>query len=193
MPWIPVLKIGLWNAWMLTLFVILHPLVLNVIDKAIGTGDINRKMGDEPQVEGEKRSIPFPTLLLVALFIYSIFLPLKLGTSWLYFGLAIYMVGVAVFLNALITAARTPKGQIFSGGMYRYSRHPLYLSFMVIFVGISVATTSWLFLFLSIGWMIFPISQVTAEERGCLKTFGFKYQEYVHRTPKWLGIPKPKR
>lgn len=190
MSWIPTFKIGLWNGWILTLFMLLHPLIINFVDKAVGTGNINKKMGEVPVEEGEKNPFPIPTVLLIILFIFSIFLPLKLGTTWFYIGLAIYSIGIVSFLSSIITAAKTPMGQIFSRGMYRYSRHPLYLSFLIIFVGVSVATASWLFLLLSMGWMTFPLSQIISEEQGCLDSFGIEYREYLNRTPKWLGIPK---
>lgn len=189
MSWKPTFEIGLWNAWILMLFMVLHPLIMKLVDSAVGTGSINKKMGEVPVAEGKKRPFPIPTLLLTLLFAYSIFLPLKLGSIWFYAGFTIYLVGAAMFLNAIITAAKTPLGQIFTSGIYRYSRHPLYLAFLIIFVGISVATASWLFLLLSLGWMIFPISQVNMEEQGCLETFGTEYQEYMNRTPKWLGMP----
>jgi protein-S-isoprenylcysteine O-methyltransferase Ste14 len=188
--WIPTFEIGFWNAWILSLFMILHPLIMNFVDRAVGTGNLNKKMGDVPAEAGGVKPIQIPTLLLIILFIISIFLPLKLGTTWFYIGLAIYLFGIMMFLSSMITAAKTPMGQVFTRGMYRYSRHPLYLSFFVIFLGISVASASWLFLLLSVGWMIFPISQVTSEEQGCLESFGIQYQEYKNRTPKWLGIPK---
>jgi protein-S-isoprenylcysteine O-methyltransferase Ste14 len=163
---------------------------MKFVDKAFGTGNINQKMGDVPKEKGEKKTIPIPTLLLYVIFSISIFMPLKLGTIWFYVGLPVYLVGILMFLSAFITAAKTPMDQIFTQGMYRYSRHPLYLSFLFIFVGIGVASASWLFLLLSMGWMVFPISQVTSEERGCLEAFGIEYQEYMDRTPKWLGFPK---
>jgi protein-S-isoprenylcysteine O-methyltransferase Ste14 len=190
MSWILTFKIGFWNAWILTLFTVLHPLIMNVVDEAFGTGNINQKMGDVPLEKGEKRPIPISTVLLIVLFVFSIFLPLKLGTSWFYLGLVVYLVGIVMFLGSIIIVAKTPMGQIFTRGMYRYSRHPLYVSFIFIFVGISVASASWLFLLLSMGWMVFPISQVGSEEKRCLAFFGVEYQEYMNRTPKWLGIPK---
>jgi protein-S-isoprenylcysteine O-methyltransferase Ste14 len=190
MSWILTFKIGFWNAWILTLFTVLHPLIMNVVDEAFGTGNINQKMGDVPLEKGEKRPIPISTVLLIVLFVFSIFLPLKLGTSWFYIGLVVYLVGIVMFLSSIITVAKTPMGQIFTRGMYHYSRHPLYVSFIFIFVGISVASASWLFLLLSMGWMVFPISQVTKEEKGCLASFGAEYQEYMNRTPKWVGVPK---
>lgn len=190
MSWIPAFRIGLWNAWIPSLFIVLHPLIMKLVDNAVGTGNLTAKMGDVPTEEGEKKPIPIPTILLMVLFVYTIFLPLKLGTTWFYVGLAIYLTGIGMFLSAIITAARTPLGKIFTGGTYRISRHPLYLSFLLTFLGVSLASVSWLFLLLSLGWMYFPLSQVNSEEKGCLDTFGVEYQEYMDRTPQWFGIPK---
>jgi protein-S-isoprenylcysteine O-methyltransferase Ste14 len=186
----PEFSFGFWNAWILALFVIIHPSVMKLVDKAFGEGELKRKMGDTRADEGRSKSIPLPTLLLYLLFILSIFIPLKLGTWWIVAGLAVYLAGIAIFLSAIIVAARTPLGHVFIRGVYRFSRHPLYLSFMLVFIGISLVSASWLFLLLSMAWMYFPISQVDAEERGCLDTLGSEYQAYLEKTPKWFGFPR---
>ncbi len=190
MSWIPVFRVGLWNAWMLALFMVLHPYIMTAIDTLVGTGDINHKMGDVPGAARRKGLDHLPMLLLILLFLYSIVLPLRLGTVWLYVGLSVYLLGIAIFFSALITAVKTPSGQVFKTGVYRYSRHPLYLSFLLIFLGISLSCASYLFLVLSMGWMFFPLSQVNLEEQGCKRAFGNLYQEYMNTTPKWFGLPK---
>jgi protein-S-isoprenylcysteine O-methyltransferase Ste14 len=190
MSWLPAFEIGLWNAWIFMLFIALLTLIMILVGKAVGTGNIYKKMGDVPTEKGEKRANAISTAFMLLLFAYSIFLPLKLGTAWFYAGLMIYLMGLVMFLSAIVTVAKTPMGQIFSQGMYRFSRHPLYLSFLIIFAGVSVASTSWVFLLLSVGWIIFPVHQITAEERGCIEAFGVEYQEYMNITPRWLGIPK---
>jgi protein-S-isoprenylcysteine O-methyltransferase Ste14 len=163
---------------------------MQLVDRVAGTGDLNQKMGDVPLKDGQKKPVPIPTLLLIGLFIISIFIPLWLGTLWFYSGLTVFFIGVVVFLSAILTAAKAPPGQVFSAGMYRYSRHPLYLSFIIIFLGISIASASWLYLILSMAWVAIPVSQVGAEEHMCLETFGVEYRQYMQRTPKWLGFPK---
>ena len=55
MSWLPAFEIGLWNAWILMLYFPLHPLVMIVVDKAVGTGEMLKKMGDVPYEKGEKR------------------------------------------------------------------------------------------------------------------------------------------
>jgi protein-S-isoprenylcysteine O-methyltransferase Ste14 len=161
-----------------------------VVDKAVGTGEIFKKMGDVPTEKGEKRAYAIYMVVLLVLLAYSIFLPLKLGTVWFYAGLTTYLVGLVIFLTAIVNIATTPLGQPFTNGMYRYSRHPLYFSGSITFVGVGVASASWVFLFLSVVIIILQTSQVIAEERDCLETYGNKYQEYLNRTPRWIGIPK---
>jgi protein-S-isoprenylcysteine O-methyltransferase Ste14 len=38
--------------------------------------------------------------------------------------------------------------------------------------------------------MVLFNSQAVAEERGCLETYGVEYQDFMNRTPRWIGIPK---
>ncbi len=105
-------------------------------------------------------------------------------------GLAVYLMGLALFLSSTITVASTPPGQVFSRGMYRLSRHPGYLSLSLIFTGVGVASASWIFLLLTAVLVLLLRSQAINEERGCLALYGNEYQEYLDRTPRWLGIPR---
>jgi protein-S-isoprenylcysteine O-methyltransferase Ste14 len=190
MSWLPTFEIGLWNAWILMLYFPLHPLIMIAVDKVVGTGEIFKKMGDVPYEKGEKRDYVISMVVTLLLIAYSIFLPLKLGTAWFYAGLTVYLVGLAMLLTSIVNISTTPLGQLFTKGMYRYSRHPMMFSESITFVGVSVASASWIFLLLSVVIIILQTSQVVAEERGCLETYGDEYQEYMNRTPRWIGIPK---
>ena len=191
MSWFPAFEIGLWNAWILMLYLPFHPLIMIVVDKAVGTGEVFKKMGDDVSYQkGEKKAYVIYMAVLLILLAYSIFLPLRLGTVWFYAGLTIYLVGLVMFLRAIVNVATTPLGQPFTQGMYRFSRHPLYFSGLITFVGVSVASASWIFLLLTVVIMIVQAYQVIAEERGCLEIYGIEYQEYMNRTPRWIGIPK---
>jgi protein-S-isoprenylcysteine O-methyltransferase Ste14 len=190
MSWLPAFEIGLWNAWILMLYVPLHPFIMIVVDKAVGTGGIFKKMGDVPYEKGEKRAYVIYMVVLLVLLAYSVFLPLKLGTLWFYAGLTTYLVGLVIFLTAIVNIATTPVGQPFTNGMYRYSRHPLYFSFFISFVGVGLSSASWVFLLLSVVIIILQSIQVISEERGCLEIYGDEYQEYLNRTPRWVGMPK---
>jgi protein-S-isoprenylcysteine O-methyltransferase Ste14 len=190
MSWLPAFKIGLWNAWILMLTFPLQPLIIRWLDKAVGTGQIYKKLGDVQGGNGQKRIYKIFAVIQILLGAYSIFLPLKLGTSWFYAGLAVYLAGLVLFLTSTITVASTPPSQVFRGGMYRWSRHPGYLSICLTFTGVGIASASWVFLLLTAVLSLLLRSQAIMEERGCLAVYGNEYQEYMDRTPRWLGIPR---
>jgi protein-S-isoprenylcysteine O-methyltransferase Ste14 len=78
------------------------------------------------------------TSLLVFLFIYPIFLPLQLETMWFIVSLAIFSLGIASSVFYQIPGFTTPPDEPFTEGIYRYSRHPLFLSIFLRFVGVGV-------------------------------------------------------
>ena len=150
-------------------------------------GDIGKKIahGDE-----EKTLSKFTALLATILLIYSIFLPLKIGTAWLYTGIIVYILGMIIGITAIIEIATTELGKPFIKGMYRYSRHPLSVNMFLVLLGIGVVTASWLYLLLLVILIVVTHFQVVIEERSCIKKFGDTYREYMARTPRWIGIPK---
>ena len=186
MPLIPEFEIGLWNAWILTLYLPLHPLLIMLIVK-----DANKKMGFPAYNKTEKIISTFTNFILFfGLFIYSVFLPLQLGTIWFYVGLALCVSGVIVWTMAMVNIADIPLGEPWVKGLYHFSRHPMVLSSFLIFIGAGIASASWVFLLLSIVLIILSAILVTAEERFCLEKFGDTYRNYMDRTPRWIGIPK---
>ena len=188
MSLVPTFEVGMWNAWILMLYLPLHPLIMMLVDKAVGTGGMNKKMITPEYTKPEKRIVYTFMRFLAVLFIYSVFLPLKLGTAWFYAGLPIYLLGFVLLLIAIVNISTTPVGKVFTKGMYRYSRHPMGLGMLIMNIGIGIASASWLFLLISIVIMSIPDTEV--EERCCIDTYGSAYQEYMNRTPKWIGMPK---
>jgi protein-S-isoprenylcysteine O-methyltransferase Ste14 len=191
MSLVPAFEIGVWNAWILTLFLPLHPLIMMLIDKLVGTGDIFKKMETPAFSKTESILNIFSSyVLFFGLFIYSIFLPLQLGTAWFYVGLALCVLGVVTATIAIVNIADIPLGKPWNKGLYRYSRHPMYLALFLILIGAGIASASWVFLLFSIVYIILSDIGIIAEERFCLGKFGDAYRDYMNRTPRWLGIPK---
>lgn len=132
----------------------------------------------------------FSKVFLVLLFLYSIFLPLKLGTLWFYVGLPISLLGIVMYIIVSVNIANTQVERPVTTGLYRYSRHPMYVASFIAPVGAGIATVSWLFLLLSVLCIITHFINGIFEERLCLEAYGSDYQEYLDRTPRWIGIPK---
>jgi protein-S-isoprenylcysteine O-methyltransferase Ste14 len=183
MSLIPAFDIGVWNAWIFSVFTFLHVgLVAMVVRK-----DIGKKMDHQKE---EQKRLNIASILWIIILLYSIFLPLKLGTAWLYTGTALYVVGTVFLTLFFMDVAATPPGQPFTRGAYRYSRNPMYIGMFVQFIGTAIAAASWLLLLLTLMIMVAMWAVVVVEERTCLKRYGETYRDYMNRTHRWLGLPK---
>jgi len=189
MDWIPVFKLGWWNAWILMLVYPLQPYLLILVDKLVGKGDVLKKMGSASPSQQENRLNRIYMGMLLVMTAYSIFLPLKLGTVWFYAGVTTYLIGLAMLVAAMVNASMTPHGHLFTGGVYRWSRHPMYIAQLLLYTGAGIACASWLFLLLTGGLVYLMAKQIEIEEQGCVEIFGEVYREYMRVTPRWLGIP----
>jgi protein-S-isoprenylcysteine O-methyltransferase Ste14 len=153
--------------------------------------DVKKKMGGGSPSRADNVIFVINNLVLFfGLFLYSIFLPLQLGTTWFYAGVALCALGWIIWTIAMVNIARIPVGVAWTKGLYRYSRHPMVLASMLIFLGAGIASLSWVFLLLSIVYIILSNISVTTEERFCLKRYGSAYSEYMQKTPKWFGVPR---
>ena len=178
---VPVFQIGVWNAWILIVIFLFFFIFTQFL------GDIGKKIAHGNE---EKTISKFTALIAIVLWIYSIFLPLKIGTAWLYTGIFIYILGMIIGITAIISIATTQSGKPFIKGMYRYSRHPLSVNMFLSLLGIGVVTASWLYLLILVILIVVTHFQVIIEERSCIEKFGDTYREYMGRTPRWIGIPK---
>ncbi len=182
MTLIPAFEVGLWNAWILTTFLFLFIMLSGLLPKDIGKR-ITPNTGDN-----KNRRVML--VVFFTMIIYSIFLPLKLGTVWFYAGLAVYVLGFIISIAALFSISATKPGEPFTTGMYRYSRHPIALGTLLPFIGTGIAAASWLLLLLSVIMMVISHFLAMNEESATTNKFGAAYREYMERTPRWIGIPK---
>ena len=185
MSLVPAFEIGLWNAWILTFYIFLHALILSMIFKRK-----NATQDNVPKSKSERKIDTARTLLLYLIFAYSIFLPLQLNTLWFYTGLGIYLVGIVTYTIVMVNWYTSPEDKPVATCIYRYSRHPQYLTQNLMFIGIGIVTASWFFLLLIATYMILLNILIVPEERFCLDKYSDIYGEYMKRTPKWIGIPK---
>jgi protein-S-isoprenylcysteine O-methyltransferase Ste14 len=188
MQFTPVFKIGIWNAWIFSACFILIPYSTYLINRAA-----YKRFGNPPDSKPGKsiRIIGYiATAIFYIVFLYTIFLPFKLGTAWFYAGLIIFLPALLMTITAGLNFITTPPGRPVRKGIYRYSRHPMYLSQYLALVGIGIATASWIILLVSIVFMIFLKFYTDYEERYCIERYGESYKEYLARTPKWIGIPR---
>ncbi len=192
MSFMPGLEIGIWNTWIFTVaWVFLHSVP---VDWPIFRYDIkvmSKKGGATPPYSKTEKIISnLGMVVWVILFIYSIFLPLPLGTPLLYAGIALFVVGLIITEIAKIPWVNTSVDEPITTGVYRYSRHPIYIGVIVQYIGIGIASASGLFLLIAILSLIPTVLTAPAEERFCCGEYGDTYRNYMNRTPRWLGAPK---
>jgi protein-S-isoprenylcysteine O-methyltransferase Ste14 len=188
----PEFELGLLNAWIFMLYVIFSNVLPYVLSgKLIDSEVWNKATGADMQLnKTEKKISNIVSFLFYALIAYSFFLPLKLGTIWLYVGFLIYLLGAIIETTAMLNFFTTPVDKPVTKGVYRISRNPVYLGMFLIFIGISVVCASWVFLLVTVALVILIHISVVSEERWCLEMYGDDYREYMDRTPRWIGIPK---
>jgi protein-S-isoprenylcysteine O-methyltransferase Ste14 len=185
MPAIPVFEIGIWNAWIFMLINFLPMPIIMRVHKGL-TGEVTKQYS-----EAHRHMTYIEWVLWGLAFVYSIFLPLRLGTMWFYVGLPIAIVGTVTYIMVIVSFVNTPIGEKpVTTGLYRYSRHPMYITQLVMLIGVGIASASWLFLLLTIVYQALGFIYAGSEERICLEKYGDAYREYMERPPRWIGLPK---
>ena len=187
MTLMPAFEIGVWNAWILIV-----PYLLVNFGLSFLLVDRKSTFWAWPSYTRlERVCLVTGVLLMGGLWIYSIFLPLTVGTAWFYAGLPVYLLGLALVAIAMLAFISTPVVQPNTTGIYRISRHPMYLGILVVYIGIGIAGASWVYLLMVLILLAtYRTAYAIPEERWCCKRFGEAYREYMDRSPRWIGIPK---
>jgi len=180
----PAFEIGLWNAWI----PVFYPQLIFVFGLLANRKILQRGFPD--YTKAERKSYRVISAMYYLAIVYSIFLPLELGTVWFYIGLPIFLLGEVIFTLAAVSFGTTPIDKPVTRGAYRISRHPLYLAQYLIFIGVGIASASWVFLLYSILFTILQHILTIPEERTCLAKYSDSYREYMNKTPKYIGRNK---
>jgi len=191
MTLIPAFEIGIWNVWILPLLVFATMFIPDLFLSEEGKKRIKRLQGFVT-TSRTKKVLVWSTHLVIwpLIILYSIFLPLKLSTAWLYVGLPVFALGLTLQVMITISVANTPLDKLITRGPYRISRHPIYFSSFLQFAGMGIAGASWIILLCALLWIVFLNIAAYAEEDFLVQQYGDAYREYMNKTPRWIGIPK---
>jgi protein-S-isoprenylcysteine O-methyltransferase Ste14 len=190
MSLIPEFEIGLWNGW---IFVLPYILIFGSVRMLLKRTSLieNRHMPNPSYAGLERMYLQLNRVIGGILLLYSVFLPLAIGTVWFYAGLAVYLVGFAFIILAMLAFIATPVDKPNTTGIYSVSRHPIYLGTFSIIISIGVASASWVYILLAlISLALMRNALMIPEERQCCERFGNAYREYMNKTPRWIGLPK---
>jgi protein-S-isoprenylcysteine O-methyltransferase Ste14 len=184
---VPAFELGLWNAWIFMLPSLLFMLLwfLVMTKKDAPPPPKNARMPKTTALFCMiSKLIYFPAV------IYSVFMPLKLGTAWFYIGLPITLIGLVGSIMVVVDWVNTPADEPVTRGIYRYSRHPGYVTEVLLLLGVSIISASWIFLLFPIIIWAGAAYFIKIEEACTLGHFGKAYREYMNTTPRWIGLPK---
>jgi len=181
-------KIGVWNAWIFMSVFILQMIIILFADKSIR--ERSHVPSDARLTTLEKYIGIIANFFWLIALGYSIFLPLLFGTIWFYMGLSVFIFGLLLLSIATSNFMTTPVDQLIQKGVYKFSRHPMYLATFLICLGSGIATASWIFILLSTILAVCFHYEALVEERYCFNTYKELYKEYMNSVPRWLGIPK---
>jgi protein-S-isoprenylcysteine O-methyltransferase Ste14 len=189
LSFIPAFELGLWNAWIL----VIPMLIIFFSTMKVTAARESGQAGDFKLTKKEKRIINAVFLPMVISFIYAVFLPLQIDTAWLYIGLVIYLFGMAFMIIAVRNFASSPRDKVITKGLYSVTRNPEYIGLLLLQIGLGIACISWLYLLLTVVLIILLNANLSAEERYCLHRYGDDYLKYKNKTPRWIGIPKSEK
>ena len=181
-------KIGFWNAWIFMSVFILQMIIIKFADKHIW--ERSHVPNDARRTTFEKYTGIIANVFWLLALGYSIFLPLLLGTIWFYIGFSVFIFGVLLLSFSTSNFMSTPEDILIQKGVYKFSRHPMYLATFLICLGSGIATASWIFILLSVIIAVCFNYEALVEERYCLNKYKDMYQEYINSVPRWIGIPK---
>ena len=120
--------------------------------------------------------------------------PVNGGFRWLAAGMLI-LIGVALFAAGVRNFSRAdtplptnqPARVLVTTGIHRRTRNPVYLGFLLIYVGVGIAAqSSWILLLALPLALVIHYGVVLREEAYLERRFGDAYRDYKGRVRRWL-------
>lgn len=176
------LRIGWFNAWIPVFAMLLIQYIYMLIYKEGG----KRAVDTSWYTAKDKSNFRWNSFFHFVLLVLSLFLPLKTGTLWFVVGLVLYALALIAFLSAFRAYAMAPPDATIEGGIYRYSRNPMYFAFTLGVAAAGVASASLWMLLAIIPFAVSTHAVILGEERYCEQTYGKEYLDYKAKTPRYF-------
>jgi len=106
--------------------------------------------------------------------------------------------GFCLYLWTVVAFARHGRGtpgpwdpprRLVTTGPYRVSRSPMYVGVLGVIAGLAAFYASaWLAGYAAFVWLAFNFASVIYEEPTLRRLFGYEYEAYRARTPRWVGL-----
>jgi len=122
-------------------------------------------------------------------------LPILTGSAGLWMGIALAIAGLGLIVTGIVEFRHAntavvpfnPTTAIVSSGPFRFTRNPLYLGFVLIYIGVSLAAnTLWPLFLLPLAIFVLSGGVIKREERYLERKFGTVYTDYKARVRRWI-------
>lgn len=122
-------------------------------------------------------------------------LPVSETGQLLWIGIPIVTLGFFLAAAAMFNFKRaktaivpySPTTSIVSSGPFRFTRNPMYVSFILIYTGLSLAAnTLWPFFLLPLAVVVLRRGVIDREEKYLERKFGSSYTDYKSRVRRWI-------
>ncbi len=153
-------------------------------------------------VKRQKKVIPAPLVVAICIgvgfFVYHLrpmsflsergIVNLLVGIALCSIGLLIGLAGVREFhRHDTPISPLKPASELVTSGVFRYTRNPMYLGFVIITIGIAVAVNSLALLVATVlEAVLLQIAVINPEEQFLLEAFGSDFENYRQHTRPWI-------
>lgn len=176
------LEAGWLNAWIPSFGMVLIQFIYMAIFKEGG-----KRAVDTSWYTLEDKVAAYASMVLqVSLIALSVFVPFKFGTLWFVIGAVVFILSLAAFVWAFHSYLAAPADKTVKGGIYRWSRNPMYFFFFMGMLGVCIATASIWLLIIMVPFIIATHFTILGEESYCEETYGKEYMEYKAKTPRYF-------
>jgi protein-S-isoprenylcysteine O-methyltransferase Ste14 len=88
-------------------------------------------------------------------------------------------------LSPLATVFSTPK-KLVTGGIFRYSRNPIYVSFLLPLASLAILSSSAAIAAIALYVTAMNLTVIRKEERELMQAFGDEFKDYLKKAPRWI-------
>jgi protein-S-isoprenylcysteine O-methyltransferase Ste14 len=181
------LQIGLMNVWVILVAAYLVIWLIMIIVNKIRAYPI-----EDPDLYQQTKHLPviLHYLSLLIFLVASLFIPINFES--LPIGLMLIILGVIFNMVAILSFRSFSEG-INGGGLYRFSRNPMYVGGALLIVGLIISgwnsyTDGAVLIICSIPWFVMTHLAVLEEEAFLEKKYGSAYLKYKHQVPRYFGF-----
>ena len=116
----------------------------------------------------------------------TIFIPFETKTINFYIGTCLFLIGILFYAAAMLFFAISEYHLPATEGIYKFSRHPVYISFFIIISGMIIISVSGILFIIALLHFYSAYFIIKEEEKDCEIKFGKAYLEYKQKTRKYI-------